>query len=234
MVQFFCLIVLIAVFIPVGQGYQHYANQPHWPPPEQMNYRINPSHDPGFNEIPIITAAAQSWENSVDFDFNYLGTTGIASSGVDGTNVIYWHAGGAGGVLGYCQFWYWTPSYETFEADIWFDSMDAWWDRSGTCSGLTFDLQSVCAHEMGHALGLDHEAQENNSCPLMQSLIGPCVSRDPCQDDIDGATYFYGIAGPSPTPDPMPVTSPAGIGLTLLLLGSAMVFPLFKRKREKR
>ena len=106
---------------------------------------------------------------------------------------------GAGGTLAHG---YYPPANGlTAAGDIHFDIGDTWKLGFG---GGGFDIFQVAAHEIGHAIGLDHTA-------VPASLMNPFyteVFAGPQADDIAGAVFIYGAA----------VSTPEG-GSTLLLFG---------------
>lgn len=77
----------------------------------------------------------------------------------------------------------------TIAGDIHFDDAEAWTlaDRP-VPSGQPIDLVTVAAHEIGHALGLDHS---NVTCALMNPFYTGS-HRYLSQDDIDGIQSIYG------------------------------------------
>ena len=85
--------------------------------------------------------------------------------------------------------------------DVHFDDLDRW-QEIGT---LTFpDVLGAAAHELGHALGLDHSADSQAVMfPIFQRRQGP-GSGLLTSDDIAGiqAIYGSGIGSVSPIPEP--------------------------------
>ncbi|MDP3085675.1 MAG: matrixin family metalloprotease [Rubrivivax sp.] len=99
---------------------------------------------------------------------------------------------GAGGVLAHG---YYPPLNGTTAAgDIHFDVGDTW--KVGV-AGPGFSIFQVMAHEIGHAIGLDHTLVPNSLMNTTYTLafLGPQA------DDIAGAQHIYGmpIAIPEPT-----------------------------------
>lgn len=82
----------------------------------------------------------------------------------------------------------------TAAGDIHFDIGDTWQIGFG---GPGFDIFQVFAHELGHALGLDHTAVPNS---LMNPFYTEALS-GPQADDIAGMQYLYGAAVVA-TPEP--------------------------------
>ena len=98
---------------------------------------------------------------------------------------------GAGGELAHGYF----PPADGLSAagDIHFDIAEAWKLSFG---GAGFDIFQVAAHEIGHAIGLDHTTVPN-------SLMGPYYSEafaGPQADDIAGARFLYGARAAVPEP----------------------------------
>lgn len=76
---------------------------------------------------------------------------------------------------------------EITDSDIVFNSDINWDIYSGTLQNDVRDFHRVALHELGHALGLDHES---NSVAIMQPLISNIDSLQ--ADDIEGANFIYG------------------------------------------
>lgn len=88
--------------------------------------------------------------------------------------------------------------------DIHFDIAENWKIGLG---GPGFDITQVLAHELGHALGLDHTGVAN-------SLMNPFYSEafyGPQADDIAGMQFIYGAAV-------QPVPEPGALALVALAL----------------
>ena len=74
----------------------------------------------------------------------------------------------------------------------------------------------MAAHELGHALGLGHEAQQTDLCPLMKPSMTTCTAYRLCQDDIDGVVALYGLASL------IPAMTPLGLALGICALSAAL------------
>jgi hypothetical protein len=105
--------------------------------------------------------------------------------------------------------------------DMHFDTGDCWENVfDGTGDGC-FSIFQVAAHELGHALGLDHTGVPNS---LMNPIYSEAFS-GPQADDIAGMRFLYGQAQ---TPGGPAVPEPA----TMLLLGSGLALGAFRKRRQ--
>lgn len=126
--------------------------------------------------------------------------------------------GGAGGVLAHG---FYPPSNgATAAGDMHYDTADCWESGFDGTGDLCFSIFQVTAHEIGHALGLDHTG-------VPGSLMNPFYSEafsGPQADDIAGMQFIYGRARTSNVPEP------AG----LALVGAALFAASATRRRKAR
>lgn len=165
-----------------------------------------------------ITAAFAAWSAVADITFIEVADPGFDwNSGLDGASDIRitGHAfDGAGGVLAHG---YYPPANgSTAAGDIHFDTAELWKIGFG---GPGFDIFQVAAHEIGHAIGLDHTG-------VPASLMNPFYTEafsGVQADDAAGAAFIYGPAPVGPA-IPEPATA------VLFLIGAAAV-PFARRRR---
>jgi len=138
-----------------------------------------------FSEL---TRAFDAWSNVADLTFVQVADDGAAFNAptASGDIRIGGHVfDGAGGTLAHG---FYPPANGLSAAgDIHFDTGDTWSIGFG---GPGFDIFTVFAHELGHALGLDHTA-------VPGSLMNPFYAAGfdgPQADDIAGMQFIYGPA----------------------------------------
>ncbi len=157
-----------------------------------------------------IQAAFAAWSAVANITFQYVAPdNGVAfnSGGTSADIRIGAHVfDGQGGTLAHG---YYPPANGlTAAGDIHFDSSELWKIGFG---GGGVDVFQVAAHEIGHAIGLNHTA-----VPL--SLMNPFYTESfsgPQADDIAGAQFIYGV----PVEVPEASTWAAGFGLAVGCLG---------------
>jgi hypothetical protein len=81
------------------------------------------------------------------------------------------------------------PNLDAFAGDIHFDDSEDWTIDTRNNSDQPIDLMTVAAHEIGHALGLNHTTVANS---LMNASYNGS-HRFLGQDDIDGIRSIYGL-----------------------------------------
>ncbi len=113
-------------------------------------------------------------------------------------------------VLAVAQQWYRTSDNAYTETDVVFNRKYTWNSYRGNRRSGTIDLRRVALHEFGHALGLSHPDDHNQSVSaIMNSRIGDVDSLQ--SDDTSGARAIYGGSStPAPAPTNRPPTVTAG------------------------
>ena len=94
------------------------------------------------------------------------------------------------------------PNLVTAAGDTHFDSAEAWTCAPGAGS-IGFGI--VALHELGHAIGLDHELTD---IAVMNPFYNAALTFGPLADDLIGAGEIYGEAGAAVTS----FFGPVGIG----------------------
>ncbi len=164
--------------------------------------------------LSAIESAFAAWSAVADINFVMVADDGAAFNAptTSGNIRLGGHAfDGASGVLAHG---YYPPNNGNSAAgDIHFDIAENW---SLGFAGPGFDIFQVMAHELGHAIGLDHTG-------VPGSLMNPYYTEafsGPQADDIAGARFIY---GPARTQVPEPGT--------LALLGLALAGLVLSRRR---
>lgn len=160
-----------------------------------------------------IEDAFSAWSAVANISFIEVvdGGEALNSSGSSGDIRLGGHSfDGSGGTLAHG---YYPPGNgNTAAGDIHFDTAETWKIGFG---GTGFDIFQVAAHEIGHAIGLDHTGVAN-------SLMNPSYTenfRGLQADDIAGAQYLYGVSQ---------VPVPAGVWLFASAFG--LLIPRLRKK----
>lgn len=160
-----------------------------------------------------LNAAFAAWSAVADLTFIQVADSGAGcafnAAGCVGDIRIGGHAfDGAGGTL--AHGFYPPANGDTAAGDIHFDIAELWKIGFG---GGGFDIFQVFAHELGHALGLNHTA-------VPASLMNPFYTEafsGPQADDIAGMQFIYGPPQTGVVPEPGVA---ALLGLTIVMLGA--------------
>lgn len=142
----------------------------------------------GFDAAPLLADAFGTWASYANLSFQQVS---------DGPAVdIRFGMGnfdGRSGVLARTTTTF--SGAEIRHADIEFDGAEIYTPSGG---GTSVNFRQVALHEIGHALGLDHE---DRVPALMNSILSPTIT-GPIEDDIAGIRAIYGAAPPPPPPAP--------------------------------
>lgn len=193
-------------------------------PGEGLSSALSSFMPAGF--LAAIQAAFDAWSAVANLTFVQLTEVGVCNFQAAGCNqgdirIAGTNLGGAGGTLAHG---YYPPSNGGLAAgDIHFDVNDGW-DLvfDGTGDGA-FSIFQVMAHELGHALGLDHTLVPAS---LMNAFYTEAFS-GPQADDIAGMQFIY---GPAPQDPGDPIPEPA----TLALLGAGLFAAAARRRAMKK
>lgn len=169
-----------------------------------------------------IVRAFDAWSDVANITFVEVTDSGGAFNGAAGgvgdIRITGHFFDGPFGVLAHAFF----PPINglTAAGDLHFDSSEAWKIGFGG-NPNAFDIFQVAAHEIGHAIGLDHTGVPNS---LMNPFYTEAFS-GPQADDIAGAVFIYGPVVPAAVPEP------SSLALCLFAAGPALV--ALRRRRKK-
>jgi len=176
---------------------QKFVLDPHfpgWPHSVTYSYRNLTPDLPVAAVRAVIRAAFDQWSAHIPLDFLEVPSGGniqigffrLAHTKSDGTACAPFDgpAGPTGFSIGGHCFLRWGFG-APHACDLHFDE-DENWSVNNPPSGM--DLMTIALHEVGHAIGLQHE----DDVPAVMNTISPQVRRQLLQDDIDGAQAKYG------------------------------------------
>lgn len=157
-----------------------------------------------------ITAAFAAWSAVADITFVLVADDGAAFNAATTSGDIRLGGHIFDGPNGTLAHGFFPPvNGATAAGDIHFDIAESW---VLGFPGPGFDIFQVAAHEIGHAIGLDHTLVSSS---LMNASYSEAFS-GPQADDIAGAVFIY---GPGTTGHGVP--EPMSLALVGLALGAA-------------
>lgn len=142
-----------------------------------------------------------------------MNSTAPASSGdrvntVAFSNSVFGQAFGSGTLA---VTYYIMQGSNLIEADVLFNLAQVFDSYRGNLryggSGFALaDIRRVFLHELGHAIGMNHSANDD---AIMAAYTSDTENLS--QDDVSGAQAMYGAPAPQPTPAPTPVPTPVPV-----------------------
>ena len=166
-------------------------------------------------------------QSGTSFRYQYGGTVSDTATSYDNRNVLIFRSGTNGSSIGTTYSW-WDSNKNLLDSDVIMWSGNFNFFTGSTGCGLLPNaayIEDVTAHELGHALGLNHSS---SSDATMYPSYGYCSQafRTLASDDIAGAKALYPTAAPTNTPPVVTITSPANgatfvQGSTISLAGTA-------------
>ncbi|MDX8389146.1 MAG: Ig-like domain-containing protein, partial [Mariprofundaceae bacterium] len=198
-------------------------------PGGQASFSIQEFSNPGGVFDSACQQAINTWNNKANFTL-----TGInaavdpcsSTGGPDSSHGWTFSANDCGlvfgaGVLAVTTSWTSTAflngasTTTRVDSDIVFNSSVSWDVHSGADTGINRDFRRVAAHELGHAVGIDHD---NGSIALMNTHYGSIEA--PQSDDIAALIALYGSIGGGGGRDSMApqVTSVSWVDATHLII----------------
>jgi hypothetical protein len=168
-----------------------------WPVP-RASFEVNAQAAPAGGSAAIQAAmAAWSAVPGADFQFVYAGSTTRSGLSYDGHNVCSFGDLGTDGSLAVNSYWFYSDG-TMVESDVLYNTNYLW---SVTGAADRFDVQSVAAHELGHALSLADLYGAADAAKTMYAftVMGQIGMRTLHPDDMAGLVCLYPSLPPAVT-----------------------------------
>jgi hypothetical protein len=187
--------------------------------PSQLTFVVDPSVDSVVGGSQGVADAVAAWSGASGAPqlAAVAGTTTAVQPAVDGQNMVLFAANGfgpAGDALAVTLISYDDLTGDVIDADIVVNGKYAFvelaagvqassdalpvstegGDGAPNDAANAFDLQHVVTHEVGHALGLGDQRNDQTAMMYAYTMPGDATLRAPSSDDLDGLASLYGSA----------------------------------------
>ena len=164
-----------------------------WPDPNVPFY-INPNtFDMSSNCIvDEISAGAADWNNASGVNLQYSGRTSKIAISSSDENVIFFRDDPSGSTIAVTYIWYTKKGGSIIAFDMIIYDSWVYFGLTGHCNDnclAGFYLQPIAAHELGHAIGLDHNRCQSS---LMYPYASYCEENRLSTDDTTCVQSLYG------------------------------------------
>ncbi len=192
------------------------VNTAKWPQPTTtMNLGDLTGNSPsGQSWRSAFTEAALAWNNTTNFTF-ILTNDRVPSCQGEGSNYVAFAANNCGSAFGdttlavTVESSFTNAPTVTIKTDLLYNSAFTWDIYSGSALNTPDDFRRVTVHELGHALGLNHET-------VATAIMFPSVGNIelPTVDDRNGVASLYGPpANNTNDPDIILILETPGVNL---------------------
>lgn len=131
-----------------------------------------------------------------------------------------------------------TTTHEILDADILVNEAEHHFailpDDAQPGQGLSTDFEGTLTHELGHALGLAHNADLPEATMYPSTQVGEITKRKLAADDVSGVQQLYGAPGNPTEPPEVPAGCTSGVGQDGAFALAAVLLALGSRLRRAR
>ena len=205
--------------------YAHWASSP-------VTFYVNPVNADVSQAAAVtaLQAGMDVWntQSGSSFRYQYGGLANDTATAYDNRNVIMFRNASNGSTIASTYSW-WSSSNELLDSDIVFWDGGFTFFTGSTGCGVVSNaayIEDIAAHELGHALGLNHSTFTDATMYPSYSYCSQAF-RTLAADDIAAAKALYPtVAAPTNTAPTVTISSPANgtsvaNGATITFTGSA-------------
>lgn len=206
----------------------------HWAQ-DSVPFRVNPLNLEEIDTDSVITAvdgAALAWSGASDVYLELARAGDTASmGGLDEESVLYFNDDwpSSPDLLALTSSWS-DEEGVIVEFDLAINTKHHDWSTEGKEG--TFDLQNTLAHEMGHAIGIDHDDQNVGATMFPNSSPGETLKRDLDAEDVEVAAWLYPERADSELPNSNALFSCSTSPFAAAWLGVPALCLIFRRRQE--